>query len=694
MPEIGSEVALTSDPRLRFLEFYRSFEDRKGRLKYRERIRKMILLRQRSLVVDFPDLVAYDKDLAKEVLKAPTIFIEAASKAITDIVKIDDPDYAKSTVFYARFRRLPEAIPLRSLRAEHIGRLIMVEGILTRATPVKQQLTEAVFQCEACGERTIIAQEGIVLRQPARCTNPACGKRGSMRLLIEESKFRDWQKLVIQERPEELPPGQLPRNLEVIVRDDLVDRARPGDRVTIVGILNVKQERAVSGAKLSTFSTYLEANNIEVAEAGLGEVEITSEDERKILELAKSPDIHERIIRSIAPSIYGYEHIKEAVAYQLFGGEPKVYPDGVRVRGDIHILLVGDPGTAKSQLLKYAARLAPRGLYTSGKGSTAAGLTAAVVRDKRTGEFYLEAGALVLSDKGIACIDEFDKMDNEDRASMHEAMEQQTVSIAKAGIVATLNARCAVLAAANPKYGRYVYERSFNENIDERKLPPTILSRFDLIFVITDKPERGHDARLAEHVLKLHGGTYVEEEGVIPPELLRKYIAYARERIHPKLSVEAIEKIKDFYLEMRGRAEGGSSPVPITPRQLESLVRLAEARAKMALREIVTAEDAEAAIRLMKTYLSSVGYDEETGSIDIDIVMVGKPRSQQEKILKVMDIIKMLEESRDGEPVPVDEIYEEAEAQGLSREFVEKTLRRMRNDGLIYEPRTGYIKRT
>jgi len=690
----SGEALLLSDPRLRFIEFYRSFEDEEGRLKYRERIRRMILLKQRSLVIDFPDLMIFDKDLAREIIENPLVYINAANKAIADIVKIEDTEYAKKVTFNARFRKLPEVIPLRNLKAEYIGKLITIEGILTRATPAKQQIVEAIFQCESCGEKIIVEQEDNILKQPVKCPNPACGRKGPFHLLVEESKFRDWQKLVIQERPEELPPGQLPRSIEVIVKDDLVDKARPGDRVRVVGILNVKQDRISPKVRLSTFSTYLEANNIEVSEAGIGEIEITVEDERKIIELAKDSNIHERIIRSIAPSIYGYEHIKEAIAYQLFGGEPKTYPDGVRVRGDIHILLIGDPGTAKSQLLKYAARLAPRGVYTSGKGSTAAGLTAAVVRDRSTGEFYLEAGALVLSDKGIACIDEFDKMDSEDRASMHEAMEQQTVSIAKAGIVATLNARCAVLAAANPKYGRYIHERSFNENIDERKLPPTILSRFDLIFVLTDKPESERDAKLAEHVLKLHGGTYIEEEDIIPPELLKKYIAYAREKIHPRLSPEAIQKIKEFYLEMRSKAEGGKSPVPITPRQLESLVRIAEARAKMALRDIVTAEDAEAAIRLVKLYLSSVGYDEETGNIDIDIIMVGKPRSQQEKIVKLMDIIKMLEESRDGEPVPIDEVYEEAEVQGLAREFVEKTIRRMKAEGLIYEPRPGYIKRT
>lgn len=687
------EYAVLSDPRLKFTEFYRTFETEDGRLKYRERIRRMVLLRQRSLLIDFSDLLAFDKDLAMELLRNPAPYIEAASKAISTIVSVYDEEYARSTEFFARFRNLPECTPIRELKAAHIGHLVMIEGILTRATPVKQQIVEAVFECE-CGERITVRQDSYVLKQPGRCPNPACGRRSSFRLLIEESKFRDWQRITVQERPEELPPGQLPRSIDVVVTDDLVDKARPGDRVVITGILRVQQDRSSRGAKLSTFSVYVEANCIDVSRAELGEVVVSPEDERVILELAKQPDIHEKIVRSIAPSIYGYEHIKEAIAYQLFGGVPKVYPDGVRVRGDIHILLVGDPGTGKSQLLKYVAKIAPRGLYTTGKGSSAAGLTATVLRDKTTGEFYLEAGALVLCDKGIACIDEIDKMDTKDRVSIHEAMEQQTVSIAKAGIVATLNARCAILAAANPKYGRYIFERSFNENIDERKLPPTILSRFDLIFIITDRPEASRDEALARHVLELHGGTHIAMRDIIPPDLLRKYIAYAREKVHPKLSTEAMEEIRKFYLEMRSKAQGVHSPVPITPRQLESLIRLAEARAKMALRDVVTAEDARAAIRIMKLCLSSVGYDEETGAIDIDIIMVGKPRSQQEKMARLMDIIRELEEAHDGKPVPLDEIYDEAEREGLDRAFVDKALRHMKDEGLIYEPRPGYVKRT
>jgi len=670
------------DVKSKFLDFFKTYEDEFGRKKYVERAKKMILYGQRSMIIDYPDLLLYDRNFACDLLDYPEKYISAASEAVKELLALFNKEYAESNVFFARFRKLPVTTKIRELKADKIGKLVSVEGILTRATPVKQQIVEAVYEYR--GEEIKHEISSILAPLPPP---PVKGAK----LIIEKCKFRDWQKLTLQESPEDLPPGQIPRSIDVIVTDDLVDKARPGDRVNIIGIVKVYHEKLSRTSRSPLFSLYIEANNIEVAEAELGTLEITPEEERKILELAKDPNIHDKIVRSIAPSIYGMYEIKKAIACLLFGGVPKVYPDGVRVRGDIHILLVGDPGTAKSQLLRYVAKIAPRGLYTSGKGATAAGLTAAVVRDKTTGEFFLEAGALVLADKGIACIDEFDKMESKDRASIHEAMEQQTVSIAKAGIVASLNARCSILAAANPKYGRYIEEKTFSENIDLKKLPPTILSRFDLIFVILDKPNEEQDTALAEHILSLHAGVGVSEEEIIPPQLLRKYIAYARERVFPKLTKEAIDKIKEFYVNMRRKAQERGSAIPITPRQLESLIRLAEAHARMALRSYVTVKDAEEAINLMKYCLSKVGLDIETGSIDIDIIMVGKPRSQQEKISKLIDIIKELEESY-GEPVPIQDVIGEALKYGMDEKFVRKALLKMKEDGLIYEPRPGCVR--
>ena len=678
----------------RFELFLKDFRDGRGDFKYRRLINRMVQLRSRSLVIDFIDLLSYDEELATTLLERPREVLELASDAIKQVVKVEDPDYAKTVDrFHARIRGLPEThlIPLRNIRAVHLNRLIGIEGIVTRMSVVKQQLVNAVFRCKDCGSEIEVPQDDSALRKPTVC--PTCGKtpKGGFELVHEKSRFIDWQKFILQEKPEDLPPGQLPRSIEVIVKDDLVDYARPGDRAVVTGILLVAKE---SGRREGPplFRAYLEANHIEVITKENMDVEITPEDEKRILELSRRKNIHELIANSIAPSIYGYKEIKKAIAALLFGGVPKVYPDGVRVRGDIHILLIGDPGVAKSQLLRYVASIAPRGIYTTGKGSTAAGLTAAVVREKSTGEFYLEAGALVLADGGVACIDEFDKMDPRDRVSIHEAMEQQSISIAKAGIVATLNARTSILAAANPAFGRYLYNRPVTENID---LPVTILSRFDLIFVITDRPNKEEDAKLARYVLDFHRGAYMDVfDYVIPRDLLKKYIAYARRNVRPRLSEEAKEKLVKFYVDMRTKSLDADSPIAITPRQLEALVRLAEAHAKMALSEVVRPEDAEAAIELMSYFLRSVGVDVETGRIDIDVVMTGKPKSQRDKIVLVMDLIKRMVEENNGEPVSKEEVVARAVEKGLDEDTVRKLLEKLHESGELIEPRPGYITRT
>ncbi len=1430
----------------RFLNFLKSYYTPEEGYKYRARIARLIAENSKSLVVDFPDLLTYDSSLAELIVEKPLEVIPVISEALREAIRIEDSEYAqKHKKFNVRFRRLPEVVSIRRLRAHHIDKLIMVEGIVTRATPVKHQLIKAIFRCKACGTEIEVPQVAAHFVTPTKCPNETCpNRKGPFELIEEKCEYIDWQKIVIQEKPEDLPPGQLPRSLEAILIDDLVDTVKPGDRVVAVGVLRIQQE-SLKKSKPPVFSAYLDINYIEAQTKEFAEVEITPEDEKKILELAKDPRIKERIVKSIAPSIHGMRPIKEAIACLLFGGVPKVYPDGVRVRGDIHILLVGDPGTGKSltysvpvlyyepgkglqfrpigeivdtlieqyrnrvkvegeseilylrdvgveiyvpsvnpedftvewkkvravirhrapekvvlvktktgrtivvtkdhsilvfngskltvaraqdltpgksvvpvlkkilpvgtrdlvelrttqsdcecdcvevkssgceksvriqkltelveneylgwdfvaeikevnvsevepehseyvydlsvedyenfvagyglifvhnsQLLKFVARVAPRGVYTTGKGSTAAGLcvlpdtyivlsdgrivqicevvdsvlsnlnesvplvtkiaglneeslkvqyletshawklevgeiavlktgsgitigltpdnpvlvardgriewvkvrelkrgdfiarvlklppvehirsidfmrfielpddvkvklrdefadevikvlsrkfgtlrdaakklgvsenllysfkkhahwyyilkrildevnlrltarnieyvehrngsrhripeftpelmyligyvlgdgtvyvdeeehkgyfristkstevleylrdlitklfgkepsiridertgvydlrfesyviakallkigcqkpkskafihpdltalgdeyvskllaglfdsdgsyvireckgkvrvhiefyttskdlaykvhllllrlgifsrirerepsrpstlrgrviegkrkryvvtisdaisikrfvekigsplpgkceklrklaelaserlkdnipsilvrnvlrkylsagdcenaiknrtvskewlkrvldkipegpdreylakllnsdifwdevkevnlvkgryvvydltvpechnfianaivthnTAAVVRDKATGEYYLEAGALVLADGGVCCIDELEKMESRDRVAIHEAMEQQTISIAKAGIVATLNARCAILAAANPAYGRYLPNRTLAENID---LPVTILSRFDLIFIIRDEPEQSRDSALARHITMLHQGATPEEfRDIIPPDLLRKYIAYARKYVKPKLSPEAARRIEQFFLELRRQSQGPNSPIAITARQLEALIRLAEAEARMALRPIVTLEDAEAAIRLMMEFLKSAGLDLTSGALDIDIVMAGRPRSQQEKLARLMDLIKSMEEERG--KVKVSELIKRAEEEGIDREFVEKAIETLKRQGELYEPKPGYIKR-
>jgi replicative DNA helicase Mcm len=645
--------------------------------KYREYISRAVVAGRKSVPVDFADLLVFDKDTAEAVLSEPLKYLPLFDSAAHRQLELEYPQYASAVkTFRAAVRGLPEVIPIRKIRAEHLRRLVAIDGIVVRASLVRPLLEKAAYRCRYCG--SIYRQQ--TPRPPARCGSPRCIDRKPLfELVEEESVFVDFQTLGVQEKPEDLPPGQIPRVIEVRVKGDSVDMAAPGDRVTVAGVLLTYADQGDQSQQPRRI--YIESVSVEPRGKELESLLITPEEEKIIKDMAADSKNYERLIQSVAPSIKGLEHIKEAILLLLFGGRTKVFPDGVRVRGDINALLVGDPGTAKSTLLLYAAQIAPRGVYTSGRGSTAAGLTAAVVRDQGGG-LVLEAGAAVLADMGICVIDEIDKMRPEDRVAMHEVMAQQTVSIAKGGIVATLNARCSILAAANPELGRYDAYRPFNENVN---LPITLLSRFDLIFVLRDEPTPEMDREVASHIVSLHTEGGVKQEPIIPPHLLKKYIAYSK-KIEPALSREAAEALQQFYLSMRSVYER-TSTVSITARQLESLIRLAEARARACLRSGVTLEDAEVAIRLVRRSLSEVGIDVETGRPDIDVIMTGKPRSVREKLSLVLDVIRSLQEQHgyaDDEAV-----RKELQEQGLTRAEIDRILNRMITEGRIYTPKPG-----
>lgn len=674
------------DPQERFQEFFKME-------KYRQAISQLAVAGKTSLIVDFEDLATFDRRLSEELLEKPEEYMKHANNAAFSQLQIEDAEYAekladKMETVTVRIVRLWESTPLRKLGSNHIGKLVMVEGIVVRSTPVRPMVMRAAFKCRRCGNITYLDQTGQFLRPPLKCRDPTCEGKGPFDFIQEESTFIDSQDLRLQERPEDLPPGQLPRTLHVkLVGSEIVDVARPGDHVSIVGIIRAFAPTLRGVGKLRVFMLHLDANSIEV----LGKEPETAipspEEEEKILELAKDPWIHRKIMNSIAPSIYGYDHVKEAIMYLLFGGVPKTLPD-ITVRGELNALFIGDPGTAKSQLLQYVARIAPRGLYTSGRGTTAAGLTAAVIREKGGG-MSLEAGALVLADKGIACIDEMDKMRPEDRVAIHEAMEQHTVSVAKGGIVATLNARTAILAAANPSLGRYEPHRTVAENIS---LPVTILSRFDLIFVLRDVPDKDTDSKMSEHILEIHRKGLSPVEPPIPLELLRKYISYAK-GIKPVLTPDALNRLKDFYLTMRSASEAEGSPVAITARQLESLVRIAEARARAALRKEVTSEDAEAAINIMKKSLAEVGIDVSSYKYDIDIIMTGKSKSMRDKLQVILSTLAEME--RETGMVEKAALLNELDAKyKIPKGDAERLITQLLREGTIYEPREGYLKKT
>jgi replicative DNA helicase Mcm len=613
-------------------------------------IRKKIRKGEKFLVVDYSELLKFDPELGEELLENPEELIKAGELALHEF---DLPENMQN--FKIRFSNLPEGqkILIRNIRSSHIGKLLVMEGVVRQKSDVRPQVTTAKFECPSCGNIINVLQLDSSFKEPTRC---GCGRKGKFHLLSKE--LVDAQGIVLEEAPENLEGGEQPKRMNVFLKDDLVSplserKTNPGSHIIVVGQIKEVPIILRTGAKSTRFDLLIEANHIETSDKNFYDVEITDEEEKEITELSKDKNILKKLINSIAPSIYGYEKVKEALLMQLMGGVQKSRKDGLVTRGDMHILLVGDPGCGKSQLLKRISSVAPKGRYVSGKGVSGAGLTASVVKDEFLKGWSLEAGALVLASNGICCIDEMDKMSDEDRGAMHEALEQQTVSISKANIQATLLSRTTVLAAANPKFGRFDPYDILAKQID---LPPTLINRFDLIFPIKDMPDKNKDEEMAHHILNLHM-TPEFNEPEITTDILRKYIAYARQKIHPKLTQSAEEEIRKYYVDMRNRDSGDESAVrsiPISARQLEALVRLGEASARIRLDNKVTKKDAIKAINLLQFCLSQVGVDPETGKIDIDRIATGVSSSQRSKIIIVKEIIDDLE-NKIGKTIPIDD---------------------------------------
>jgi replicative DNA helicase Mcm len=667
---------------------------------------------KRSLLIRFSEMDIYDPTIADMLLDDPDVTLESATRALREM---DIPTGVTLDEANLRIIKLPRKVKIRDIRSNDIGKLVSIEGLVTKATEVRPRIVEAAFECPFCHHIFSLVQTGTQFKEPYECPQEdgGCGRKVQrFTLLVDKSKFANAQKVRLQESPEELRGGELPQALDVNLEDDISGEVSPGDRILVTGILRSYQRITQFGKKLF-FDIYLDSNSLELKQEEFEEIEISEEDEREIMELKAQPNLYEDFIKSIAPSISGYKEIKEAMVLQLFSGVPKKLPDGTRVRGDIHLLLVGDPGVAKSQLLTYLVNLAPRGLYTGGKSSSAAGLTAAAVRDEfGEGRWTLEAGALVLADKGIAAVDEIDKMRKEDRDALHEAMEQQTVSIAKAGIMARLNSRCALLAAANPKQGRFDKYTPISEQIN---MPPTLLSRFDLIFTMIDRPDRVEDTKTATHILESHyagellaqhdNKGKMEEEGkehfseqvhamepAIPGDLLRKYVAWSKRNVFPVMTKEAKKTFLDFYISLRSEGyEEEDAPVPATARQLEALIRLGEARARTRLSDKVTPEDAEIVTNVVNFCLRQVSVDPETGKLDADWVTVGTTKTRRDRARSIREIIKELEKEY-GEEVPLEEVLDLAEEDGMERDKAEEIIEAMKRDGILYSPGSGVIK--
>ncbi|MFB6146239.1 MAG: ATP-binding protein [Halobacteriaceae archaeon] len=848
---------------------------------------------QRSLHVDWTDLYQFDPDVAEDFRAQPGQLRECAEQALANY---DLPVDVNLEQAHVRVRNLSETTDIRAIRSRHVNTFVAIQGMIRKATDVRPKIVDAAFECQVCGTLNSVPQSGE-FQEPHECEG--CDRQGPFSINFDQSEFVDAQQLRVQESPEGLRGGETPQSIDVHVEDDLAGEVSPGDHVTVTGTLRLEQRE--SGNEDSTmFDVYMDGSDVVQEDEEFEDMEITDDDLADILELSNDPDVYQRMVESVAPSIHGYEEEKLAMVLQLFSGVTKHLPDESRIRGDLHMLLIGDPGTGKciagtervtladgreveirelveahlddptpvddgvydevdfevpslapdgsmtcqratkvwkreapeqmyhvrmasgrtievtpshplfvrggtgpeprtaaelsagdfvatpralptdgtddldvddalalapdggaprdqvtsdiawdrieqiervdtdddwvydlevagthsyvasnvvshnSQLLQYIRHIAPRSVYTSGKGSSAAGLTAAAVRDDFGDgqQWTLEAGALVLADRGVAAIDELDKMAEDDRSAMHEALEQQEISISKAGINATMKARCSLLGAANPKYGRFDQYEEIGEQID---LEPALISRFDLIFTVTDQPDEEEDRRLAEHILQTNyagelgaqraelntpnvseADVEAEAEPVEPPidtELFRKYIAHARSTSFPTMTEEAREAIEEFYVDLRSKGEDEDAPVPVTARKLEALIRLAEASARVRLADEVTAADAERVIDIVRSSLQDVGVDPETGEFDADVVETGTSKSQRDRIKTIKQLIEEIEqEYEDG--APVEAVLSRADEVGMDEDKAEHEIEQLRQKGEVYEPSQGHLRTT
>ncbi|KAK2586721.1 hypothetical protein KPH14_011756 [Odynerus spinipes] len=593
----------------RFKSFLRTHTNSKGQYMYKERIRHMCESNQSSFVVEFPILASKEHVLAYFLPEAPFQMFEIFDEVAKELVLTIFPSYERVTSeIHVRISELPLIEELRTFRKLHLNQLVRTLGVVTATTGVLPQLSVVKYDCTKCGYVLgpfVQSQNSEV--KPASC--PECQSFGPFMINMEQTIYRNYQRITIQESPGRIPAGRIPRSKDCILLSDLCDRCKPGDEIDVTAIYTNNYDGSLNTEQgFPVFSTVLLANYLFVKDSKEIVESLTEEDIASILALSKDHRIADRIVASIAPSIYGHEYIKQALALTIFGGEAKNPGNKHKVRGDINVLICGDPGTAKSQFLKYIEKIAPRAIFTTGQGASAVGLTAYVRRSPTTREWTLEAGALVLADHGVCLIDEFDKMNDQDRTSIHEAMEQQSISISKAGIVTSLHARCSVIAASNPIGGRYDASMTFSENVD---LSEPILSRFDILCIVKDEVDPMQDKHLAKFVVNSHIKHHptnsektipTEMEKIqnlsIPQDLLKKYIVYAKQNVHPKMTNIDLDKVAKLYSRLRQESLATGS-LPITVRHIESIIRMAEASAKMYLRDHVQEGDINLAIRMV-----------------------------------------------------------------------------------------------
>lgn len=671
------------------------------------------------LLLYYPDRISLRVDMQKllrgighesveKIIESPAIYMQAMDQALREM---DLP--ITKTIEKARVELCNSIamIRLADLSERYAFQFVSVQGVIKQLSEPKPTYTTAVFMCWRCGTLISVEQPSSgQLVVPMLCDNDTCGKKGPFDLDEAMSTKVMSRLAILQEDINGLENYDRPKTLKVRIHGhELCNSIHMGQRVILSGVLNIEHDVA-HGCKHVAGSWILDLNSVDYLESTYQDIEISAEDEQKILELFRDPNIEQKCVSSIAPSIHGMAAVKEAICLQIFGGVSKENPDGTRLRGDIHIMTCGDPGVAKSQLLEYVVKVTPHSVYANGVSSSGVGITASVVADELNPKKSTFApGALVLANGGIACLDELDKMNKEDRNSLHEPMEQQTITLSKAGLNEILPTRCSILAAANPKYGRFDRYESIADQVN---LPASLLSRFDLIFVVQDIPDPKTDKGITDqicsnhalgtlNILKEHGHPVDPDtlqeitervEPPIPIDLFRKSVAYARKNIFPVFGPDVQEYMQDSFEKLRMSGKDNlKSAIPVTFRSFEGMIRLAEASARSRLSSEIILHDAERVVRIMENCLRSVGVDPETGILDADVIQLGRSHSQRELIHHIKENIKSQGKQHPRGEAQLEEVFLSLNGK-VPRDRFDKYIKELKEKGFIYCPNAEFVK--